>query len=153
MKKLIQVLSVSIVAIIMSGCASVKYGDKDTEATLKKLQAVPDKVSLYVCRDKAFFGGNLNAVIFVDNSPIGTLKTNTFAHVLVSPGKHEVFLKTDGLSVKSGILNVDAKSGEIAFVWAGTVGGWFGTLTVDNFTSTGEAEQCVKEADYAVRAE
>ena len=106
---------------VLCGCASVKYGDKDTEATLKKVQPVPDKVSLYVCREKALlFGAGVNTVVFVDNAPIGTLKPNTFAHVVVLPGKHQIFLRRDGIATgNSGILNVDAKPGEVAFVWAG----------------------------------
>ena len=133
----------------------MKYGDKDTEASLKRLQPVPDKVSLYVCREKAvLFGAGVRTVVFVDGEPIGTLKPNTFAQVAVPPGKHDIYLRRDGLATgNSGVLNVDAKAGEVAIVWAGMTGAGFGALTVDYFDNRNEAESCVKGAEYSVRAE
>ena len=140
---------------LLGACASMKYGDKETEAKLKQLQPVSDMVSLYVCRESAIlFGAGVNTVAFVDNLPIGTLKPNTFAHSVLSPGKHEVFLRKDGLATgSSGVLSIEAKAGDVVFVWAGMTGGGFGTLTVDHFNDKKEAEQCVKGAQYSVRAE
>jgi hypothetical protein len=45
------------------------------------------------------------------------------------------------------------KAGEVAYVWAGMTGGGFGTLTVDFFRSTSDAQKCVSGAEYAIKAE
>jgi hypothetical protein len=96
--------------VALCGCASVKYGNKDAELELKKLQSIPEKVSLYVCRENAVFvGAGVRTIVYVDNIAIGTLKPNNFAHVVAIPGKHEVYIDRGGLSGNSGVLNIDTK--------------------------------------------
>ncbi|MEO5795756.1 MAG: hypothetical protein ABIP34_12755 [Rhodoferax sp.] len=137
----------------LGGCASVKYGDKDTEAKLQELQAVPGKTSLYVCRENAAFAGAGNrTTAMVDGKPIGTLKPNNFAHTIVEPGTHDVHIKRSP-GGDSGTLTISTLADEVAFVWVGMTGGGWGALTVDNFSSKSDAERCVKGAAYAVRAE
>jgi hypothetical protein len=140
---------------MLCGCASIKAGDKDTEARLKRLEPTPGAVSLYVCREKALlFAAGVRTAVWVDNKPIGTLKPNMFAHVLVTPGKHGIFLKRDGLyGGSSGVHEIDAKAGEVVFVWAGMTGGGFGTLTVDDFDSPRDGPECVKGAEYSITAD
>ena len=140
-------------ATIVSGCTSIKYGDKETEAELKKFQPVPDKVSLYVCREPALLvAAGVKTEIFVDDEPIGTLKPNMFAHAVVSPGKRYIFLRKYGIGTgNSGVLSVDSKPGEVTFVWAGMTAGGFGVLTVDFFDNTNAAMRCVKGATYSVK--
>ena len=140
-------------AIGLSGCATVQYGDKAIEASLKKLEPVPGKTSLYVCReDAAFFGAGNRATAIVNNNPIGTLKPNNFAHTLLDPGKHDVWVKRNP-GGDSGVLSFNGTAGEVVILWVGMTAGGFGTLTVDNFDSKFKAEACVRGADYAVRAE
>ena len=146
---------IAVSALALSACASMKYGDKDVEASLKKLEPVPEKASLYVCREQALlFSAGVRTVAYVDGEPIGTLKPNTFAQTVVAPGKHEIYLRKDGLATgNSGVLSVDASVGEVVIVWAGVTGGGFGALTVDRFEKRSDAESCVKGAAYSVRAE
>ena len=140
-------------ALALSGCASVQYGSKDTEVNLKKLDPVPGKTSLYVCRESAAFIGAANrTTAIVNNKPIGTLKPNNFAHVIVEPGTQEVFVKRNP-GGDSGILKLNTRANEVVIVWVGMTGGGFGTLTVDLFSTKEEAENCVRRAAYAVVAE
>jgi len=142
-----------ILALTLSGCASVQYGSKDTEATLKRLLPISGKTSLYVCRESAvLFGAGNRTTAIVNNRPIGTLKPNNFAHVVVEPGAQEVFVKRNP-GGDSGVLKMSTRADEVAIVWVGMTGAGFGVLTVDQFSTKAEAENCVKGAEYAVVAE
>ena len=143
----------AFMALALSGCASVQYGSKDTEATLKRLDPVPGKTSLYVCRESAaFLGAGNRTTAVVNNKPIGTLKPNNFAHVIVEPGAQEVFIKRNP-GGDSGILKLNTRASEVAIVWVGMTGAGFGVLTVDQFSTKADAENCVKGAEYAVVSE
>jgi hypothetical protein len=146
MKKLI----LCALVVIMSGCASVQYGDKTIESSLKKFSTVPGKTSLYVCRVGGFVASGVTSAVMVDNKAIGNLKPNTFAHALVEPGKHEIQLVHDGINGSSGVHKIDTKANELAFVWAGVTGGGLGVLTVDDFNTRQEAYDCVNGAAYSV---
>lgn len=138
--------------ITLCGCATVQYGDKETEAKLRELLPIPGKTSLYVCREAAVFSGaGSRTTVIVDSRAIGTLKPNNFAHIVVDPGSHDIYIKrTVG---DSGTHTINSKAGEVAIVWVGMTGKGFGVLTVDAFSSRTEAEQCVKGAQYAVPTE
>ena len=139
--------------LALTGCATVKYGDKDAEAQLKRLSPIPGKASVYVCRESAMLVGAGNrTTAVVDNRPIGTLKPANFAHVAVEPGAHSLYIKRSP-GGDSGVLNFNAQAGEVVILWVGMTAAGFGTLTVDQFSSRAEAERCVAGAEYAVLAE
>jgi hypothetical protein len=144
---------ITVLLVSLGGCASVKYGDKETEAKLRELHPVSGKTSLYVCRENAaFIGAGNRTTVMVDNKAIGTLKPNNFAHAVVDPGPHDIYIKRNP-GGDSGTLTIRSLMDEVAIVWVGMTGAGFGVLTVDNFSSRGEAERCVKGAEYAVRAD
>ena len=137
-------------AFVLSGCATVQYGDKDTEASLRKMLALPGKTSLYVCREAAaLMGAGNRTTVVVDNRPIGTLKPANFAHAVVDPGSHAIHIKRNP-GGDSGVLNINSQPGEVVILWVGMTGGGFGALTIDHFSTRSDAEQCVRGADYAV---
>lgn len=149
----IRTIVAGLVLIFLSGCATVQYGDKSIEATLRELQPVDGKVSLYVCRENAaFVGAGNRTTAIVDNKPIGTLKPNNFAHTVVEPGPHDIYIEHNP-GGKSGVLKVDTKANEVPIIWVGMTGHGWGVLTVDQFESRSEAENCVRQAQYAVPAE
>lgn len=142
-----------VLGFALSGCATVQYGDKGREADLRNLLPVASKTSLYVCRESAaFFGAGNRTTAVVDNQPIGTLKPSNFAHVVVDPGPHDIYIKRNP-GGDSGVLKVTSQAGEVVIVWVGMTGAGFGVLTVDNFSSKAEAENCVRKAEYAVQAD
>ncbi|CAE6699140.1 hypothetical protein LMG19146_00411 [Xanthomonas arboricola pv. fragariae] len=151
--KIQHAVAAGLVVTIMSGCATVTYGDKSAEATLRELQPVPGRVSLYVCREKAaFVGAGNRTTAIVDNKPIGTLKPNNFAHVVVEPGPHSVYIEHNP-GGKSGVLNLDTRADEVPIIWVGMTGHGWGVLTVDQFKSRSEAESCVRQGQYAIPTE
>src|SRR5713101_174417 len=77
--------------ILSSGCATVKLGDKVTEAELKKFVPVQGKVSLYVCREQAHLAAaGVRTVVLVDNEAVGTVKPNMFVYTTLEPGRHGI---------------------------------------------------------------
>ena len=151
--KLLNSSTAALGVLLLAGCAAVSYGDKATETRLRELQPIAGKTSLYICREAAGFSGAGNrTTAMLNGRAIGTLKPNNFAHAAVEPGLQDVYVKLNP-GGDSGILTVRTQPGEVAIVWVGVTGSGFGVLTVDNFTSRSEAEQCVKGAAYAVPAE
>jgi hypothetical protein len=152
----VQVLAVfSLGAMILSsGCATVAYGDKTTEAELKKFTPVQGKVSLYVCREQAYLSAaGVRTVVFVDNEAIGTVKPNMFVYTALEPGRHGILLRNDGLASGSGGFETfEGKANDVVFYWVGVTGKGFGVLTVDHFDSTQDAMKCVSGAVYSVKA-
>ena len=149
----LRIIFAGTVIAALTGCATVKLGDADTESRLKKLDPVPNAVNLYVCRESGFAGGGVRTVVFINKKPIGTLKPKMFAQTIVEPGTHEIYLERDGVyGGKSGTLKVEAKAGEVVIIWAGMTGFGFGTLTVDKFADTKTAQECVKSSTYSVPA-
>jgi hypothetical protein len=145
----------AITATFLVGCASFQHGDKTVESELKKFAPVAGKTSLYVCRESALLvARGVSTRVIVDNDDIGTVKANTFVHTVLEPGKHGVLMRNDGLaSGTGGLMTIETKPDEVAFLWVGVTGKGFGTLTVDYFDSKQDAMNCVTEATYAVKAQ
>jgi len=152
--KITSLIALSI-AVLASGCASFKEGEKSREAELRRFEPVPGKVSLYVCRESALWvARGVTSVVFVNNETIGAVKPNTFVHTLLEPGKHGVLLRHDGLGGGSGgFITFEAKPDEVKFLWVGVTGKGFGVLTIDNFDTESEAKACVAGATYSIKAE
>jgi hypothetical protein len=148
-----QLVIISVLSASICSCATVQYGARDAEADLHKLQPVSGKVSLYVCRENAVLVGAGNrTTVVVDNKAIGTLKPNNFAHTIVEPGSHDIYVDYHP-GGKSGILTIQTQANEVPIVWAGVTGHGWGVLTVDAFPNRAEAERCVQNAKYAVPTE
>ncbi|WP_156900016.1 hypothetical protein [Luteimonas mephitis] len=120
---------------------------------LRNLQPIPGKVSLYVCREKAaFVGAGNRTTAVVDGNPIGTLKPSNFAHTVLAPGSHDVYIEHNP-GGKSGVLKIETLADEVPILWVGMTGHGWGVLTVDHFSTRSDAESCVRQAQYAVPAE
>jgi hypothetical protein len=148
----INLTSALAMIVTLASCASATLGDKSSEIVLKKLEPISGKVSLYVCRSNSLSGGGVAAEAIVNNQSIGSLKSNTFAHVALPAGKIDIYLKRSGIghnSGNSGTHTIEASPGEVAIIWAGAAG-VFGPVTVDDFPNRAEAESCVRGAEYAV---
>lgn len=140
--------------LALGGCASFQLGDKSAEAALKRFEPVPDKTSLYVCREPAVLvASGVTTNVLVGGRDIGAVRPNTFVHTVVEPGRHAVTMKNDGLAgTSSPSIEVQANAGGLAFLWIGVTGRGFGTYTIDNFDSEKAAKDCVLGAAYAVKA-
>ncbi|MGY0798874.1 hypothetical protein ACW7G0_07465 [Lysobacter sp. A286] len=150
------VLTAAMIAGIAcaTGCATYQAGGADRSATLKKFESIPDKGSVYVCRESALLvARGVKSEVYIDNENIGTLKVNSFVHTAVEPGKHGVLLRHDGMNHGAGGFETfEINPGEIRFFWVGVTGNGFGVLTVDDFETQAEARDCVINAEYSIPA-
>lgn len=143
------------VAMSLASCATYQPGPASRAAELKQFVPVPGKTSLYVCRESALLvARGVKTVVLVNNTPIGTVKANSFVHTELEPGKHGVLLRHDGLSSGSGgFMTIDTGPGEVRYLWVGVTGNGWGVLTVDDFDTLEEAQDCVRNAEYSVLGE
>ena len=151
--KFLRTTMATLGTLLLTSCATVSYGDKETEAKLQELRPVPGKTSLYVCRESAaFVGAGNRPTVLVNGRVVGTLKPNNFAQTTAEPGQQDISIRLSP-GGDSGILTVRTQPDEVAIVWVGMTGKGFGVLTVDNFSNRSEAERCVRGAAYAIPAE
>ncbi|MGY0651349.1 hypothetical protein ACW7GZ_05665 [Luteimonas sp. A537] len=146
------IATVTTAALALSACATYQPGDASRSDHLKRFEPVAGKTSLYVCRESALLvARGVKTVVFVNNTPIGTLKTNSFVHAELEPGQQGVLLRHDGMSSGSGgFMTINTEPGEVRYLWVGVTGNGWGVLTVDDFDSLDEAQKCVRDAEYSV---
>ena len=147
--------AIMLAATVLSGCATYQAGSPTVSDQLKRFEPVPGKASIYVCRiPAALVARGVKTVVLVDNTPIGTLRQNSFVHTVVDPGKHGVLLRHDGMSSGAGgFMTFEASAGEVRFFWVGVTGKGWGVLTIDDFDSEADARRCVTGAEYSVPGE
>ena len=154
MKNTRAMAAMTAACVMLSGCATYQAGSATRADELKRLEPVPGKTSLYVCRESALLvAKGVKTVVLVDNKPIGTLKANSFVHAELEPGEHGVLLRHDGVNSGSGgFMTVTTGPGEVRYLWVGVTGNGWGVLTIDDFDSEDEARKCVRGAEYSVLA-
>ncbi len=144
--------TLTLLAVLCAGCGTVQQGDRDVQRELRYFKAVPDKISLYVCRPIGGYGnGGVVTTVLVDGIDIGSVKRNSFVHSYIEPGKHIVMMKSDGLALRTPSIDIEAKAGDVKFLWIGTTGGGLGAYTIDTFPSSKDGENCVLDASYMVK--
>lgn len=73
-------------ALILTGCVSVKMASKDDDARAKKFAPPPGKANVYVVRPSQV---TLSALLFsvtIDGAPLGRTKVGTYLHSELPPG-------------------------------------------------------------------
>jgi len=154
MVKIQAMAALTAATLLLSGCATYQAGSATRADELKRLEPIPGKTSLYVCRESALLvAKGVKTVVLVNNKPIGTLKANSFVHTELEPGEHGVLLRHDGVNSGSGgFMTVTTGPGEVRYLWVGVTGNGWGVLTIDDFDSEDEARKCVRGAEYSVLA-
>jgi hypothetical protein len=147
-------LPLALALLALAGCATYAPGDKAAEARLKQLQPIPGRVSLYVCYEKATLPNGALPRIWVDDTNLGAIKANSFAHASLSPGRYGLRVYKDGPfgGRFSGTEFLDGSADQVAIYWVGMTGKGWGTLTIDKFNTDAEARACIASAEYAVKA-
>src|SRR3546814_17951380 len=79
-----QIAAVLAIVSCLGGCATYQVGSADAAAQLKRFDPLPDKGSVYVCRESALLvARGVKTEVYVDNANIGTVKQNRFVHTEV----------------------------------------------------------------------
>lgn len=150
----------TLIAITVTGCATVTPGPGDAAASARKISPSADATAVYFCRDWGYAGSGISLYPLVNGRPVATLQTKTFTRVDLKPGKYEIALgyydKDDSGLFKAMQRDpvkmevIDAKAGEIYHYWIGVAGSSFfgGSLTIDHFDNNAQAIACVDNATY-----
>lgn len=109
MKKL---FAAAVIALALTGCASVPMGDAEQDAALKTFAIAPEKAGIYIYRNESF-GSAIKLTVEMDGRVIGETAAKTYLYKEVTPGKHTLVSHAENTNT----LEVDVKSGTLAYVW------------------------------------
>jgi hypothetical protein len=101
-----------LVALLVSGCASVPMTSLDDDARAKAFIAKPDKSLIYLYRNETF-GGAIAMTVSLDGKVAGQTGPQTYFLWEVEPGAHEVTSHTENVAT----LKLTTDPGRLYFIW------------------------------------
>lgn len=105
MKKL---MSVAMVLLVLSGCASVPMASVEADAEAKEFKTPPEgKSGLYVFRD-GFMGQALKKTITVDGEFLGETAPDVYFYKVLDAGEHTVSTESE-FSPNDLIINTESQ--------------------------------------------
>ena len=111
MKQFLAGLAVML-AVLVTGCASVPMGDATRDAELKTFRPKSDKAALYVYRNENF-GAAIRMTVLLDGRVLGDTAAKTYLYTEIDPGSHRLVSKAENDST----LDFTAVAGRIYYVW------------------------------------
>ena len=125
---------------LLSACASVPMGSTEADGEAKKFVAPTDKAHIYLYRNEAM-GSALKIPVTLDGRVMGQTAPNVYFVWDVNPGPHEINCLADS----NGVLHLDVKKGQIAYVWQEMkMGMWSGACAL-NEKSAAEGQKAIVE--------
>ncbi len=141
-----------VLALFLTGCASVGMAPKEADAAAKKFSPPPNgKAGLYVFRNE-YFGNTITKPVVINGMLIGETAGHSYFHLILSPGKYfvsspgdqQAMLISNLFSGKS--VSIDLELGKNHFIWQEIkTGGPAQLYIVDDATG----RQGVLESDLA----
>ncbi len=138
-------IAIAVIAMVISGCASVPMGDPQKDAALKTFNVAPDKAGLYIYRNESF-GCGVKMDVAIDGQPVGQTAAKTFLYKEVTPGKHTV----SSTSENTDTLEVNVNQGTLAYIWQEVKMGFLYGRTKLHLVSEEEGKKGVLETNLAV---
>lgn len=111
-----------IVALLLTGCASVPSGTPQRDNQAKQFTPEDGKGSLYIFRDEAFMGSAKTLTILINGMIIGATAAKTYFWLSLPPGKYTI----QSLGEDVSTLKVDIEAKRNKFVWQEVRVGWMG---------------------------
>ena len=103
----------AILALFLSGCASVPMGSKESDAQAKTFAAPsPGNAGLYIFRN-SFVGQALTKTVFVDAKSIGTSANKVYFYKEVPAGKHTISTQSE---FSDNALEITVEAGKHYFI-------------------------------------
>ena len=134
-------LSMVVVAGLVSGCASVPMATPEQDAAARNFAVKPDMANIYVYRNETM-GAAIKMPVALNGKLVGDTASKTFLKLEVSPGKHTLLSKTENDSS----LTIDAIAGRNYFVWQEVKMGAFAARSllqlVDEATGKAGVAEC-----------
>jgi len=112
MKKIV-LLSSILLALLMSGCASVPKASKEKDAAAKTFTAPTDGQSgIYIYRN-SFVGQALKKNVYIDGKLVGESSNKVFFYNQVAPGTHKLSTESE---FSDNALELKTEAGKNYFV-------------------------------------
>jgi hypothetical protein len=140
-----KIVFISVLALVMTGCASVQMADPQQDASLKTFKVAPDKAGIYIYRNESM-GAAVKMDILVDGKQIGESAAKTYFYQEVTPGKHTVSSKAENTDT----LEVTVKPGTLSYIWQEVKMGILMARTKLSLVSEEEGKKGVQESKLAV---
>ncbi|BAN33891.1 hypothetical protein SCD_n00042 [Sulfuricella denitrificans skB26] len=103
---------VSVLVLLLTGCASVLMAPLDQDTKAKDFSPVPNKASLYIYRNESM-GAAIPMTVSVNGKALGQTAAQTYFRLNLLPGKYNI--ESHAENVSSFPLPVEA--GKNYFVW------------------------------------
>jgi hypothetical protein len=104
--------SVLLLAMFVTGCASVPMASEEQDAKAKTFAVPPGKSNIYVYRNENM-GAAIKMPVILDGRMVGDTVAKSFLLLTVDPGKHSVVSKTEVDST----LDIVTERNKNYFVW------------------------------------
>jgi hypothetical protein len=101
----------SLIALMLSGCATVPVMEEAQNTSGKRFEPIPERGVLYVYRESPF-GLAVTLPTSLDGRLIGPLGSDTWYRMEVTPGRHDIACHAGN----TGTAAVDVAAGEVRFV-------------------------------------
>ena len=108
----VRLLAVALLALLVSGCASVPMASPEEDRVAKEFKPVPGKAVIYLYRNE-IFGGAIAMQVMLDGKPMGQTGPETYFRWVVNPGPHTITVAAENVAE----LKVNTRPGGIYFVW------------------------------------
>ena len=130
-----------LLAVAVTGCASVPMASQEKDAAAKTYAVKPDKANIYIYRNENF-GAALKMPVAVDGRLVGDTAAKTYLKVEVPPGSHIVTSKTEN----DASLTLQTAAGKNYFVWQEVKMGMWAARSqlhqVDDATGKAGVDEC-----------
>ncbi|UTW03616.1 DUF2846 domain-containing protein [Amphritea atlantica] len=102
----------ALIALLVTGCASVPMEAlvKDTES--KQFVPAPDKASLYIYRNEVL-GAAIPMSVFINGKNLGQTASKTYFHLSLIPGQYDI----DSIAENNCSLSLSVEPNQNYFVW------------------------------------
>lgn len=105
-------IALAVVALAVTGCASVPMAPADADARAKTFVAPSDQATIYLYRNESF-GGAVKLPVTLNGKLAGETGPKTYFAWTVAPGTYELV----SLGETNSVLSLDAQAGKSYFVW------------------------------------
>ena len=101
-----------LLALLVSGCASVPMSSMDDDAKAKTFSVRQDKSNIYLYRNETF-GAAIPMTVALDGKVAGQSAAQTFFLWEADPGAHEV----SSIAENTTTLKLNTEAGKAYYVW------------------------------------
>jgi hypothetical protein len=109
MQKLIMPI---LLALFLSGCASVKMASTDRDMQSKIFKTEPDRANIYIYRNE-YFGAAIKVPVSINGLDLGSTGAKTYFHLNVPPGIYHLNSSAENDSK----VHLNVEKGKNYFIW------------------------------------